>query len=381
MKNDKVISSLNKLNPDDTAKARILDKIEEKQQTGRAIKKPILRLPVVLASAAALLCLAVLSYAILTSIFNFRSSQNTEHPQIDESIPSSPSDSIDSQPPPDHNTNSFSLIAYSMEEQDDGTVELRELGVLLQDDYLTDYIKEAMQWISYEQFFGILITNIGIVGKGNNIKSVEFSVDEGFIGITRASDIHVSNESEIRFKLSIGQGGMVKLIGRNVILEKEDIVDDIVILSWVIADIFDPDDLPSEIIINALATFDDGTTATQTVTLDLFRDYVIIDQLIRWKNWYNETGDYLRSMSPDEWELVPDSVKRVRVYGTYEYTTDLFATGPWTIHAMQDFDEYGNNLLYWRRLHDDERLFVVVIHHGADRSLTGMVYLVPVPGD
>jgi hypothetical protein len=77
---------------------------------------------------------------------------------------------------------------------------------------------------------------------------------------------------------------------------------------------------------------------------------------------------------------VPDSVQTIT--DSYEYDTGtLIIRYTLPLYPLTlDFDENGNFLNFWGRSYDDdERAFIMVLHRGDNRTLTGMIYRVAMP--
>jgi len=378
MKNEKIINAWSKLDPDDSAKNRILDKIEDKQQKNQSVNKPILRFPLVLMSAAAVICFALAVYMILPLITGDTSKTPSDSIGVTANTPPV-QDHISINPQQTHVENLFMVLAYSVEPQNDGSIELRELGDMLQEDFHLSDIKLRLSAVDFED--DIYYLSLGLVFVGENIKTIKIVVDEGFFGKSSVDDVIRHNKNRTSFILSL-HSDYIEKIGNTVVLDVDDINNNL-LLCWGMGGINDPNSLPPEITIHVEAIFEDGTTIGQIISLDPLSAFIDIKESIQRATEYLEKKDHFSSISPDEWELVSDSVKNV--VDSYEYETgnpenpvigifseDGFAS--WE----NAFDENGNHLIHWGDSYDDDdRGFIVILNRRSDGTLTGMIYRVP----
>jgi hypothetical protein len=151
-------------------------------------------------------------------------------------------------------------------------------------------------------------------------------------------------------------------------------------------DVSSADDLPWEVVIRAVAIFEDGTSAEQTILFDLLVAIVELKDLEQSAIMYNESRDYYAGLLLEDCELVPDSVRPFT--GTYEYSicedslrnsnkTVSISLGDW-IDDDAYFDENGLRMIDWGDSYgDDERGFIVIVKRADDGSMTCMIYRTP----
>jgi hypothetical protein len=146
MKNEKLINSWAKLDPGDAAKDRIFEKIVEKQKDVHPVKRPRTRSHALYASAAVLICIIASGFLLLNLKTNLEKSVDTsQSPTIDNISQSPRYDSgaafnADSSPvtggtlPTSPAGNSFMLLAYTLADQEGGSIGMREVDILNQPD-------------------------------------------------------------------------------------------------------------------------------------------------------------------------------------------------------------------------------------------------------
>ena len=158
--------------------------------------------------------------------------------------------------------NMFSLRAYSMELQYDGSVSLYEIDI--------DLINQMDDWGGH--FDGEhLFLNIALQPVGENIKNIEFNVDKGFLAIqhiTRENGVIVRDDRTPMIVTGAGSialfGSEFEIMGSRFLLEADGINDDL-LLFW--GQEWDQTTRPGSISINAVATFNDGVTQEESVTV------------------------------------------------------------------------------------------------------------------
>ncbi|MDR1159641.1 MAG: hypothetical protein LBK69_03345 [Syntrophomonadaceae bacterium] len=167
--------------------------------------------------------------------------------------------------------NAFFLKAYAMEQQSDGTIELREV----------DLLEQTSHWSS--NFDGKeLYLNIDLKCEGENIKSVDFYTDDGFFAkqqlkIIDGKIIYEAGVPAIGWTDAEGRstvtmyGRDFEKIGSEFTLNENDITDDLLLFLGMELTTEDWDwvkHIPPQMAIRAVATFHDGKTQEETLTLD-----------------------------------------------------------------------------------------------------------------
>ena len=353
-------------------------------QEEKASGKPRLKKLPVIAAAAAVICLLVLGGMFL--------------------LPQSESDNI------------FSLKAYAMEQLDDGSIELREV----------DLLDQTHSWSFADDGENVYI-KIWLKCEGENIKNVEFYTDEGFFakqyierengqivresvpmaGIGRAD----GTQTIIRF------GNDYEITGNTLMLSAEEMTDDL-LLFWGRESrrIGDDLNLPRELTFRAVATFNDGKTQEEMVTIDLSKPFegLGIVQLtdeeseqMRFESIRRQ--NLLHNIPLAQCEVVPGSEVILSFGDTFEYRVDdsgYFAsvrgTGifPITEEAMDPANDWSLKRDGFPGLFDkngtarfDSGLFAVIsawdeydgsndgyistLENNGDGTFTGKTYKVP----
>ena len=228
MKNNEIKKAYDSIQPNFAAKVRVLEKVKERSADISCVKqhkkRPFMRSMVALATTA-----AVIAFALFGNML-------TNQPD-----------------------NMFFLTTYAMEQQADGTVELREIVDINQAD-----------WGGY--FDGEnLFLNIALRPAGENIQSVDFRVDTGFLAkqyITRENGVIVRDD---RTPMIVTQDGNIALfgvdfeiMGNSFTLAAYEITENL-LLFW--GQEWDSATRPGTIVINAVATFDDGSMQEESITV------------------------------------------------------------------------------------------------------------------
>jgi len=255
MSNNKIKQAYDSIKPDFSAKVRVLEEIKRRTAENdtfsnappKANKRFIMRPIIALATTAAVL-------------FFFIFGQNLFTPDVN---------------------NSFSLIAFAVEMQTvasadvgggtmptgtaprtDGTVELREVDI--------DLMNRQGSWGGF--FDGEnLFLNIALGVVGENIQSIEFRTDVGFFAkqyITRENGVIVfptNNPSIITDSRNVALFGTdFEILGDRFTIRAEEMTED---LLFFIGEEWDNTTRPRDIVINATATFNDGSTQSENITL------------------------------------------------------------------------------------------------------------------
>jgi hypothetical protein len=227
MKNEKIINAFNTVQPSDKVRNRVFEKAMQKQHK----KRPVFKTAATLATAAAMICLMVFGSMYLS-------------PQSD---------------------NVFSMKAYAMEYQADGSVDLGEIDLTNQQHIGGGYLDN-----------GILYLNTILKCEGENIKYVEFSTDDGFFA-KQKENLYIEEGKTIYDyspKFNIGEDDTLHIvwhgstnfekIGNSLTLDSETINDNLIFLGTE----YIGGQMPySTITINAVVTFNDGKQQEETLVI------------------------------------------------------------------------------------------------------------------
>ena len=233
MKNDKIINVWDKMKPCEEIKQEILNDITQKQQ--KRSKLSILKSfkpAKIIATAAALIFCFIFGHMLI-------------NPQ---------------------NGNSFALKAYAMEQQEDGSIEMREV----------DLMEDMQAWSGCYDGENLFMS-INLKCEGENIKSVDFYTDEGFFAKQYLKIIDGKIVLEDGVPASFGSNGDgtytitmygddFEKIGSSFTLNKDDMTDDLLLFlgtpvtNWL--------ETPTQMTIRAVATFNDGKTQEETLVID-----------------------------------------------------------------------------------------------------------------
>ena len=376
MKNEKIVNAFNAIKPDDEIKNRIFNKAIEKQHK----KRPVFKVAISLTAAAAMICLMVFGIQLT----------------------------------PTQDENMFAIKAYAMEQQPDGSIELREL----------DLVNENPYWSSYNDG-SVFYVNANLKCEGENIKSVEFFADKGFFAkqyltidngkiITEAGvpASYFMAPGDTDYTL-IRYGNNFELIGNSFTLDKDTITDDF--LLFVGLEVSDWLERPMQITVRAVATFNDGKTQEQTLILDLTTGLggsgtVVMppDKFERVRAEAIRFEELVHSIPLEQCEVVPGSEIILSYGDTFEYAVgsgsgnsmSVNGTAMWPItedsmNPANDwslkrdgfpglFDEngvmrFGSGLPYydsWKD-YDGSDGFISVIENNGDGTFAGKTYKVP----
>ena len=333
MKNDKIISLWNMLDPDEEGKSIIMDKIKNKQKKSR----PVFRMKIA-AAVAAVICLAVVGGLL--------AAPNGE--------------------------NIFSVKAYALGETEEGAIGLREIDLLDQPDV----------WGSYsdgENFF----VSVGLRYEGKNIKSVEFSTAEGFFAkqyIDKLSDgkgitkMYVGADNRL-----VMYGDEFEIAGDTITLNEDTMTDDLLLFWGTDADFMSSiptrSGLPEIIEITAKAVFKNGKTQEVPVTIDLsgigMGGGKVSSDDEEWQRLERQ-HEYYSTLPIAQCELIPESVKTVN--DVYEYGDDT-GTTYFRISEELEFDDDGFFRCGFSVING--KMTISAIKRDSDGTLTGMLYRVP----
>jgi len=415
MKNDNLINAWGKLDPSEASKTRILDKVSEKIQNRYQPKRTALRYIAMIASITVVISVVIFGAVYIASQGGFVTHSGTHAPQANGDAPVysqgnpgissfSPTEQAEaSKLPVQESGNAFTLLAFSFELQADGSVMLSELNILDRDLTGPDY-PFAMD--KYDPENDVYYSGVGLICKGSNLDHVHFSVDEGFFGMLVRSDLtkwYYSDFASSRVNVMEIFPGDVSITGWHfndfIILGKTVSIsmldpDFDCILMWGITGIFEANNCSREIAINAEATFNDGTTAGQVMTIDYMPELIIEREegyrLARIK--FMERLEYYRSIPLEQCELIPGSVQKVT--HVYRYDTGPLIDDPGSQYPGvcviseygfasgrdgYEFDDDGVMVICGGdTLGDgDVRGYILVIKLEDDGSTTGMLYRTP----
>ena len=357
MKNDKILNAFNNIQPSDEVKKRVLNKALQKQHKTR----PVFRTAVSFGALAAVICLMVLGSMLLA-------------PQGDSS---------------------FSIKAYAMEQLTDGSIEWREV----------DLLDQTHNWSSHyngSEFY----LNIRLNCEGENIKSADFYTDDGFFAIQY---LKIENGKTILEK-GVPAGGTTnsdgvdiitnygldyERIGNKYTLDNGKMRDDLLLFLGKEVQVTDWDNLheqlPSQMTIRAVVTFNDGKTQEQTLILNhtsrqgLTRFEYPPEVLERKQEEAAKYQELVLNIPLDRCEVIET---QTLTYGdTFEYTTSttdgLISTHfcPITEESMTSFADLFNENGIFRQSsnlpNDGSDGYIAVIEHNGDGAFSGMVYKVP----
>ena len=232
--------------------------------------------------------------------------------------------------------NAFELTAYALEQQDDGSIEQRQV----------DLVNETNSW-SYRDDGENVYINVWLKCDGENIERVDFYVDEGFFAtqyIRREKGNIVTecvpmsgvtvmelgdNYTDGSLDITITQyGNDFVIVGNHFTLNADDMTEDLLVF-WgresrrVGNDL----NLPSELTISAVATFSDGKTQEEVLLLDLslsknqsfgvisHTDEEIEQSMVETLKYL----EFLYSIPLEQCEIVPGSEQFLTYGDTFEY--------------------------------------------------------------
>ena len=369
MKNDKIVNAYNSIQPGDMVETRVFDKVMQNQEK----KRPAYKMVVPFAAAAAVVCLLLFG-----GVFSSMQDDNL-----------------------------FILKAYAMEQQADGSIELREM----------DLLSEKYYWSTYNDG-SVFYLNANLKCEGENIKSVDFYTDEGFFAkqqlIIENGKIVTEEGVQASYRKAPGDaeytlvmyGDEFDIIGSSFTLDYDAITDDFLLFLGM--EVSDWRDQPSQMTIRAVATFNDGKTQEEMITLDLSKGEIVGMAKLPIEEIEKQRAEFevykvivykiAQSIPLGLCEIVPDSVQTLTYGDTYEYSFDGYIDGndhvsataffPITEESMDSaineglFDENGIFIIGTRLTdfpgeNDGSDGYIAVIENNGDGTFTGMVYKVP----
>ena len=384
-----------------TTKSNTYD-MEQKQR-----KRPVFKAVVSFALEAAVICLMVFGGTLM---FPYDGYEN-ENENVKVNVNANVNANANANANVNAKSNIFELKAYAMELQGDGSIEQREV----------DLLNESHGWSFNDDGENVYI-NTWLKCEGENIKSVDFYVDEGFFAkqyiirdngqVVKDGVTMMGSDSTI-----MQYGNDYMNVGSHFTLNADEMTDDLLVF-WgresrrIGSDL----NLPSELTIRAVATFSDGKTQEEGLVLDLtteekqgFGTIKLTDEEIAQDLAESLRFDaFLHNIPLDQCEVVPGS-ERILTYGdTFEYdigstsntseTLQGTAMFPITEESMDPsndqaikqagfkglFDENGvarfgssANLFNLWDEYDGSDGYIAVIETNGDGTFIGKTYKVP----
>ena len=268
-------------------------------------------------------------------------------------------------------TNVFVVKAYALEEQEDGTIGLKESDLLQQPDVWGGYYDGEHLYI-----------NVGLRYEGENIESVTFTTEEGFFAKQSISALS-SGKNVSRMYVGADNtlvlvGTEFEIVGSQITLNGETMADDL-LLFWGIES--ETGAHPSKIEMTAAATFHDGRTQAVPISLDLSdasgmvlsgKSTLSEEEQQEAQRESVERYAYYQSLPLEDCELIEDSIEAVT--DVYEFPLGIL-TRVITLNEDMEFDEDG----IWRGgpMMSSDQVYIPVIQRNTDGTYTGMVYRVP----
>ena len=226
--------------------------------------------------------------------------------------------------PQGSDANVFEIKAYAVEQQEDGSIESREVG-LLDDTHVWSFDDDGEN--SY--------INLWLKCGGENIESVDFSVDEGFFA---AQYIEREDGQIVTYGVPMtGIGSTIVRygdeyvnLGNQFAIDVVEVTEDMLVF-WGHESKREGNDLnlPSELTIRAVATFNDGKTQEETLVIDLSQGEMQGPGLGTFKLTDEEVaqgraealrlGEILHRIPLGQCEVVPGSKQELAYGDTFEY--------------------------------------------------------------
>ena len=267
--------------------------------------------------------------------------------------------------------NAFTIRAYAMELQTDGTLVRREI----------DLSDQTGTWGGFHDGEHLYI-NVSLEVEGENIKSVDFSLESGFFATQYYNPHEVQSVTNNRLYVGDADGNLVPAVfgteferlGSKIALA--DMQADNVLLF--VAAPANPCTMPENIEIQVHVLFYDGEQQTQTFTLNFeSRIGVIAGNLPVFEL---EPKDF-SSIDLNDLTLIPESVYVLtpyvdthNVWGGENMYVWVHENGSTTFVRRSDFDETYISIRGMARIGDNVILTVVKLQDG---ELVGVEYIVP----
>lgn len=258
----------------------------------------------------------------------------------------------------------FTVKAYALDLDDSGAVVLREEDLLEKSDYWGGYCDGENYYV-----------NMGFRYEGENIQRVTFTTEEGFfakqwispnLSEEQVSSIYVGPENKL-----IVFGEEFTVCGSSVTLEGGEMEEGL-LLFWGIQAL-SADDIPKNPQITAEAVFQDGSTQTADVHLDLsgmgvFGGSSQTDDRDGMPTAYHQS-QYYKNLPLEDCELVNQQL----VTDVYQYTVDGY---PLSIQVPER-DSFDENGLYRVRRQRISGAFYLLVFQLEGDQCAARLYKVP----
>ncbi|MCL2158405.1 MAG: hypothetical protein FWH48_03250 [Oscillospiraceae bacterium] len=292
---------------------------------------------------------------------------------------------------PSTDTNIFTLKAYAIQPQDDGSIELREV----------DLVGETYYWSTYSDG-NVFYANANLKCEGENIKSVEFFADNGFFFAKQYLKTEngkvVSEDGVLASYRKLPDGGDYALvlygeefdvIGSHVTLDKDTMTDNF--LLFLGTEISIGQEPPSQMAVRAIATFNDGKTKEETITLNMHPagsagiGKMTDDELKKFQAEQEKYQELLRRIPLEQCEVMLGSIQTLAYGDIFEYSldsSDVVIYHPITkesIDAAKNqglLDESGIFRQSSNLPDDGSDGYIAVIETDGDGTVVGKVYIV-----
>ncbi|MDR2615301.1 MAG: hypothetical protein LBC28_01850 [Oscillospiraceae bacterium] len=247
--------------------------------------------------------------------------------------------------------NAFVLKAYAMEQQQDGTIALREVDLL---DGQTHY------WSTYSDG-DVFYVSANLKCEGENIESVDFYAADGFFAkqyLKVENGVIIAEEGvPAIYRMAPGDTGYTitmygedfDIIGNAFTLKKDALTDDF--LLFLGKTISDWRERPSEMTVRAVATFSDGKTQEKTLTLNLDSTEAELVGTVKMPPEEVEKEmvegirheELVHSIPLEQCEVVPGSEVTLNYGDTFEYSLDIASDGASTVTGYFTITEESMN--------------------------------------
>lgn len=230
------------------------------------------------------------------------------------------------------NNNMFAVKAYAMEQLSDGTMVFQEIDLI-------SHPKIQIGYLDGENYY----LNIGLKCEGENIKSVEFSTEEGFFAkqheenVTR--NILAIDVDAVNIPLPVDD---FEKVGKKLTLYSDTLTNDVLFLGM---ENLSMKNIPKQVTIHAIATFDDGRTQEEVITLDYSDKSIVVEvgfDLEDIKRWEKDNVDTLRVEEIFIAQMKDQGYKEVRVNDIKFH--DWIGKSIW--HISFETDHVTNKVLY-----------------------------------
>ncbi|MCL2385990.1 MAG: hypothetical protein FWC89_00430 [Defluviitaleaceae bacterium] len=285
--------------------------------------------------------------------------------------------------------NLFTIRAYAMEIQPDGTIKLREVD-----------ISQLEGWTGHDDGEALFISiGLWFDFEGYNIKTVEFSLAEGFFATQYIGNFVDASELQQAY---VGIDGRLAMYGTEFdkvgnVIKFGDVMDSDILLFWGSYGVRIDEWYLNPIEISVIVTFDDGEIYEQPLRIEFN-----VPGITTIEEWPQNHSEFIRLERPtmeqyehfataplEDFTLIPESIKVITPTTHFEFyvgghtpVTISIPTFPeyWDASRIindpyNQFDENGISRVPMG-IRDDEG-FIVVIKLDADGVFTAMTYVVP----